>query len=206
MPPAPNNLNFDCDWRYGFNVDARRKGTVGYLLSWSGCGGLTLATDIEVWNPFSSPGQTVVSGAKVVCVGLIEHFKFEGGADDPIRISAFVSKGAAANVRAKLATPLTSTKLKVGFYVMGFDDERKAWYEAALIKDGSGKVSAVVDTVDGVLQLFVANETTPLAEHLDIQLQRIEFQLAPAEGKTATLEFATGPSTRVVRAWGDAGD
>lgn len=199
--PTTNNLDFICDWRFGLNVEPKQKGSVGYLLFWSGCGGLTLAQDIQVWNPFSSAGQTIVSGAKVDCIGMIAHFSYEGGSGDPIKISAYVSKGAAANVRAKLASPLSTTKLKVAWYIIGFDGEKKSWYEAALIKDASGKVDAVLDTVGGVLQLFVANDPTPLSDQLDIQLYRIDFQIVPADGKSANLEFATGPTTRVVRRW-----
>lgn len=200
MPPN-NNLDFECDWHFGFNVDPKKKGSVGYLLFWSGCGGLTLAQDIQVWNPFSSSGQTVVSGAKIDCIGLIEHFSFAGGSADPIKISAYVSKAAAANLRAKLASPLTTTKLKVAWYIIGFDGEKKSWYEAALIKDPSGKVDSVLDTSNGVLQLFISNESTPLSEQLDIELFRVLFQIVPADGKSANLEFATGPTTRVVRQW-----
>jgi hypothetical protein len=199
-----NNLNFECDWRFGFNIDSSRKGTVGYVLLWSGCGGLTLAKDIEVWNPFSSVGQTVVSGAKIECVALIDKFVFAGGVDDPIRLSTFVSKGAAANVRAKQAGGIASTKLKVAWYIVSFDEEKKTWYEAAFPK--GGKVDSVIDTQNGVLQLFVATNPTSLAEHLDVQVYGLDFQIVPAEGKTAALEFATGPATRVMRSWGDAGE
>lgn len=200
-PLPANNLNFDCDWRFGFNLEAKKKATVGYLLFWSGCGGLTLPQDIEVWNPFSSPGQTILNGPRVTCVGLIEQFRFAGGQNDPMRLTAYVSKGTAANVRAKLVTPLTNTKLKLTFYVIGFDDEKKVWYEAALIKDASCKVDAVIDTVAGDLQLFVSTEPTAVSEHLDILVYKLEFQVVPALGKTAHLEFATGPTTRVVRQW-----
>ncbi len=113
-----------------------------------------------------------------------------------------MSKGAAANVRAKLVTPLTNTKIKTALYIIGFDDEKRAWYEAALIKDASWKVDAVLDTVNGDLQLFVSNEPTALADHLDIQVFKMDFQIVPTVGKVANLEFATGPTTRVVRAWG----
>lgn len=201
-----NNLNFTCDWRFGFNLEAKRKAVVGYLLFWSGCGGLTLSQDIEVWNPYNSPGQTILSGPRVACVGLIERFQFDGGPTDPMRFSVFVSKGTAANVRAKLVSPLTNTKLKLAFYIIGFDDERKVWYEAALIKDATCKVDAVIDTVGGDLQLFVATEPTPVAEHLDIQVYKIEFQVVPEIGKLAHLEFATGPTTRVVRMWQGEGE
>lgn len=214
MPPPPNpsapltanNLDFDCDWRFGFNLEAKKKGTVGYLLFWSGCGGLTLPQDIEVWNPYSSSGQTIVSGPSVTCVGLIEQFRFQGGPTDPIRLTVYVSKGTAANVRAKLVTPLTNTKLKLTFYIIGFDDEKKAWYESALIKDASCKVDSVLDTVNGDLQLFVATEPTAISDHLDVLVYKLEFQVVPAIGKVANMEFATGPTTRVVRQWRGADD
>ena len=204
--PAPNSLDFTCNWKFGFNMNPNAKGSVGYLLFWSGCGGLTLARDIEVWNPYSSPGQSVVSGATVDCIGLIEHFAYAGDSDDPIRISAYVSKGAAANLRAKLATPLTTTKVKVAWYIISFDGEQKTWYEAALIKDAAGKVDSVLDSVKGVLQLFVSKEGTMLDEKLDLEVFRVEFQIVPADGKTANLEFATGPTTRVVCAWTSEAD
>ena len=205
MAESPTSLSFDCDWRLGFNLSPGQKGAVGYLMFWSGCGGLTLAQDIQVGNPYSSPGQQIVKGDKVTCVGLLESFRYDGGPDDPMRFVAYVSKGAAANLRAKLATPLTTTKLKVSWYAVGYDDECKAWYEASLVKDASRKVDAVIDSVDGVLQLFVANTPTRVADHLDIQVFRTEFQIAPQEGKSAVLEFATGPTTRVVKQWGDTG-
>ena len=98
MPATTNNLNFDCDWKFGFNLSSKGKGVVGYLMFWSGCGGLNLTKDIEVWNPYSdTQGQTIVSGPKIKCLGLIESFRFEGGEEDPIRISAYVSKRLAAS-------------------------------------------------------------------------------------------------------------
>jgi hypothetical protein len=203
--PGSNNLDYVCDWHFGFNLDAKKKGSVGYLLFWSGCGGLTLPQDIEVWNPFSSVGQTIVSGETVTCIGLIEHFSYAGDSDDPIRISAYVSKAAAANLKAKLSAPLSTTKVKVAWYIVGFDGEKKGWYEAALIK-GPGKVDAVIDSVAGVLQLFISNEATRLSEELDIEIFKMEFQIVPADGKSANLEFATGPTTRVVKAWTSEAD
>ncbi len=202
MPDTPTSLNYACDWRMGFNLSPKLKGAVGYLMFWSGCGGLTLQPDIRVPNPFSSSGQTVVRGESVQCVGLIEQLSYEGAADDPIRIVAYVSKGAASNLRAKLASPLTTTKLKLSFYLINYDDERKCWYESVLIRDTGRKVDAVVDSLDGVLQLFVSTEGAAIADHLDVRVFRVEFQVAPAEGKVANVEFATGPITRVVKRWG----
>jgi hypothetical protein len=198
---AANALHYECDWQLGFNVSARRKGTVGYLLSWSGCGGLTLAKDIEVQNPFGGAGQTVISGHTITCVGLLERFDFAGGADDPVRLRALVSADSAANLRAKVAAGLASTKVKLAWYIISFDEDRKAWYEAALIK--GEKVDAVIDTQDGLLQLLLDSGPTPISEQLDVMVHGIEFQFIPAHGKSAQLQFATGPITRIVVPWGD---
>lgn len=200
MAGNANSFDFACDWRFGFNLQPKGKATVGYLLFWSGCGGLNLARDVEVWNPFDSAGQTIVQGATVKCVGLLESLKYEGGDDDPIRITAYVSKGTAADVRSKLARPLPSTKLKLTWYIVGYDDERKGWFEGALVRDNA-KVDAVVDTADGEVQMFIASEGTRISETLDMKVYKLEFQVVPAPGKSALLEFATGPAQRIVKKW-----
>jgi hypothetical protein len=199
MASNPNNLDFQCDWRFGFNTSSREKPTVGYLLFWSGCGGLTLPLDIEVGNPFGGQGQTVITGQRVKCVGIIDHFQFGGGEEDPIRISAYVSKEVASDIRAKLARPLPNTKVKVVFYILSFDEDKKLWYESALVRD-KAKAKGFVDATDGELQISIANEGTRIEENLDIKVFKFEFQITPAESP-ALLEFATGPSTRLVKKW-----
>jgi hypothetical protein len=200
---SPTSLNFDCDWRYGLNINTNTKATVGYLLYFSGCGGLTLKTDIEVWNPFDSEGQTVVSGERIQCIGLLERFRYEGGEGDPISMRAFISKGNAADVRAKLARPLANTSLKVGWYIIDFDGEQKLWFEAAFIKSAKF-AEANVDSADGELQLFIANSGTRINEVLDIGVYAFDFQVVPADNKVTNLEFATGPRRRLVKAWGES--
>lgn len=199
---SPNALNFDCDWRYGLNLNPSQRGTVGYLLDFSGCGGLTLSKDIEVWNPFDSEGQTVLSGDRVKCIGLVEQFRYEGGEGDPIRIRAYLSKGNAADVRAKLARPLNNTSVKLAWYIIDFDNEAKLWYEAAFLKSPK-KADANLDSAGGELQLFVDNEATSLNDTLDIGVYALEVQVVPADNKKATLEFATGPRRRLVKQWGE---
>lgn len=199
--PQANSLDFDCNWKFGFNLSSKNKGTVGYLLFWSGCGGLNLTKDIEVWNPYSeTQGQTVVSGPKIKCLGLIDTFRYEGGEEDPIRISAYVSKDLAANIRAKLASPLSSTKLKVQWYIIAFDNDAKNWYEAALIKDRA-KADANIDTDRGQVQMSIANVGVSVADTLDLKVYRFEFQIIPAAGSSTNLEFATGASQKLVKRW-----
>lgn len=195
-----NGLNFDCDWRLGFNLDTSRKGTIGYVLFWSGCGGLSLPKDIQVWNPFAGGGQTVVSGATIQCIGLIESFRYSGDDDAPIRIVALVSKDTAANVRAKLANPISATSLQLSWYIVSFDADRKQWFEAAFVKNGA-RAQAAVDVLRGTLQLFIDSKPIPVGELLDLGVYRFEFQVVPSEGSSSLLEFATGPTQRLVKQW-----
>jgi hypothetical protein len=204
MATNSNDLDFDCDWRFGLNLRPSLKGTVGYLLDWSGCGGLSLQKDIEVWNPFNTSGQRVVSGRIIKCIGLLESFRFAGGQNDPVRIKAFVSKGTAADLRSKLARPLTNTRLKLAWYIIDFDDSDKLWYEAAFLKSPK-TADASIDSAGGELQIFVDNEPTRISETLDINVFGFEFQVVPADKKTATLEFASGPTRKLVKQWGDSG-
>ncbi|EYF05028.1 hypothetical protein [Chondromyces apiculatus] len=195
-----NDLDFDCDYRFGFNVDPRGQGTVGYLLFWSGCGGLNLKKDIEVWNPFNAAGQTVVTGRTIPCIGLLESMRFSGDENAPMRFVAYVSQDSAADIRSKISRPLTSTKLQLAFYVIAYDDEKKQWYEAAFVKDKK-TMDATLDTTGGEIQIFISKSPTPLSDTLDIKVYRFEFQVVPAKGKTATLEFALGPTQRIVQQW-----
>lgn len=202
MESNPNHLDFDCDWRFGLNLRSSLKGTVGYLLDWSGCGGLNLKKDIEVWNPFNTAGQRVVSGSTIKCIGLIEQFHFEGGQTDPIRLKVYVSKGTAADIRSKLARPLTNTKVKLAWYIIDFDESDKLWYEAAFLKSPK-TADASIDSVGGNLRISIENEPTRVSDTLDVNVFRFEFQVVPQDKKKAELEFASGPSRRLVKQWGE---
>lgn len=197
---ADNALNFDCDWRYALNLQSMTKATVGYLLDWTGCGGLNLKRDIEVFNPCSADRRTVVKERIVRCIGLIEAFRFDGGENDPIHISAFLSKGMASEVQAMVARPITTTKVQLSWLVMGYDEERKQWYEAAFCKRPS-KAEANLNSGQGELQIFVDNQPTLVSDTLNLHVYRFEFEVVPADKKTSQLEFATGPMRKLVTSW-----
>ena len=200
MGSSANNLDFPCQWTAGFNLDASFKGTLGYLLHWNGGGGLNLKKDIVVWSPVLDSNSGLVSGERMTCIALIEAFKFDGGKNDPIRVSGFVSKDNAAEIRARLARPLTSTKLQFSWYITDYDNDRKSWYDASFVR-GKKKAESVIDSTDGELQIFINKQPQRISETLDINVYKFEFQAVPAEGKKSTLEFATGPSQRLVKSW-----
>lgn len=200
MADNTNSLDYECDWRLGFNFNPSTKGTIGYLTFWSGCGGLGLSKDVEVYNPFSGVGQTIATGATIKCVGILESFHFTGDSDAPIRMVAYVSKETAANVRAKLAAPVCVTSVQVAWYIVSYDNDRKQWFEAAFVKDNA-RAQSFIDVEDGVLQLFIDSKPSLVDERLDINVYRLEFQILPSEDTSTLLEFATGPTQRLVKEW-----
>ncbi len=194
-------LSFECDWRFAMNVSGRQKARAGYLLSWSGVGGLNLAADLTVRNPHTSTGASSLTGPTVKCVGLIEKFSFAGGQEDPIRIVAYVTTGTAAALRVKLASGITTTKFTFSFAICDFDLDARKWFESAFVQ-GKAKAAGVVDTTDGILQLLIDATPTRVNPDLDLVLCRMEFQAAASDATSVNLQFATGAGERVVKAWG----
>lgn len=195
--------NYGCDWNLGFSVNPQKKGTIGYLTFWSGCSGLSLTKDVEVWNPISTATQAVGTGPTIKCIGLIEAFEFAGDVEAPIKVTAYVSRDTAANVRAKLSKPITATTVQVAWYIVSYDEDRKQWYEAAFIKDGQ-RAKASIDTVNGEVQLAVDTEPVQIMNTLDIRAFRMTFQMVPAPAASNTLQFASGATQRLVTKWDGA--
>lgn len=213
------SLNFEkCDWADAINFQPRHHGTFGYLLSWSGCDGIDLQQDITVVNPFTTAGQTMsvtadadgVSGFK--CVGVIEKFMYPGEEDDPIFISAYLSKQNAASLHGAFQRVQPKTDVEVAWYIIQCEGAGEGWYEAAFI-DGFGKASANIDSapvkrtaqssrdVGGYLRINIAHESTSLSDDVDIRLYKFGFQIIPAPGETTLLHFSTSSGAKKVLKW-----
>jgi hypothetical protein len=226
------NLNFEkCDWAGAINYQPRCHGTFGYLLSWSGCDGIDLKQDITVVNPYSTanPKQTMPvqpdpdQGSTFKCVGVIEKFKYEGEANDPIFIKAYVSKANAASLHGAFERVQPSTHVDVAWYIIASEGAGEGWYEAAFI-GGFAKAAGNIDSaplkkearagstnskdIGGNLRIKIDHESTALGcsdpseeGEVDIRLYRFAFQMIPAPGTTTNLHFATSSGAKRVLTW-----
>jgi hypothetical protein len=225
------NFGFECDWQRAINFEPGCTGTFGYLLFWSGCGG-ALKPDLTLVNPFTSTGQSPEAcspeeggeeGATVIkCVGVIEKFQFGGDPDDPIRISAYLSKQNASSLYGKLlGKEKLKTDLEVCWYIISCEGAGEKWYEAAypagfvhamanIATDqsaGKGGGTLATDLIKGggKLKINVKHEGTGLKGEdgeIDIRLYRFEFEMVPAAGELVDLNFALGFGANVVKGWG----
>lgn len=192
-------FQLDCAWSGGFNVAPRQKGAFGYLLAWSGLGGVVLAKDIVVWNPVQG-GGTTLSGDLITCVGVVEQLTFGGDTSDPIRLSCFVSKDNQTNLRAKLTREIPTIRLKTNFAIVDYDPSSKSWYDAVELRNPT-ELDAALNTKDGELQIDVEASPTRIAPTLDVEVYRFVFEMVPTERTEAEIQFATGPTQRIVREW-----
>jgi hypothetical protein len=199
--PVSNDLDISCAWQHAFNVAPNRKGPFGYLLELSGLGGLILSKDIVVWNPLAGSSQSLLGGATVSCVGVIERFRYGGDVTDPIRLACFVSQENRTNLRAKLSRDLVNIKVRVTWAVVDYDEAAKAWFDAVELI-APAKLDGLVNTVDGVLQVSVDGAPTRLGDAQDLAVYRFEVEIVPPPGKKATLQFALGQNQRIVAEWG----
>jgi len=200
--PISNDLDVACAWQHAFNVAPNRKGPFGYLLELSGLGGLILSKDIVVWNPLAGTSQSLLGGATVSCVGVIERFRYGGDVTDPIKLACFVSQENRTNLRAKLGRELVNIKVRMKWLVVGYDEAAKAGFSAIELLDPA-QLDGLINTVDGDLQISVDGAPTRLGEDQDLQVYRVELELVPPPHTTATLQFALGQNQRIVAAWGE---
>ncbi|WP_120543364.1 hypothetical protein [Corallococcus terminator] len=192
----PDVLEIHCDWRAGFQYRPGFRGSLGYLLDWSGCGGLNLKRDLTLSSP--TVGKI---GPTVQCIGLIERLYMDGGSAGPMDFRVYVGRGTAANVLNHFAQPLENLRVKLAWAVIDFDESGDTWFEAAHLKSPD-TAEALIDTVQGAPRLFLDNQPTTLSEQLDVRFFCFEFQVVPAPKKSTTLEFATNAQERRITKWG----
>ena len=126
-----NGIHFSCEWQKSTNLGPTVRGSMGYLLKWSGCGGLNLPTDIKVWHPW--PDSLGKTGEHFKCVGLMENFEYGGGETDPIRISAWVSANTKGSIASAITKGIKQTKFNFSFFIVDFDTEKKVWFDKAFV-------------------------------------------------------------------------
>ena len=202
-------VDLTCDWKSGFLMDPSRKQRVGYLVHFKGLNmDDYLKQDITVYSPYNSTGNDYAEvglddSKKVTVVGVIESFSFNGGVGDPICISAYISSENAEMLQAKMKASFTTTVVKeLAWWIAGFDEENKKWFEEAYPKDPA-KISCQLNAQGGKdIRLSVAHEPSKVAPNIDVNVVQIYFEVVPAANSTFALHFATNAQTKYIRNWG----
>lgn len=198
-----NSLEFNCRWQATFQRKHLEHSMMGYLLSWSGCGGLKLKADaFQLSAPTVSVDGKKVCGPTIKCAGIIESLSYAGTPTGPISMRVFLHKEMAADIRNHFSKPFTNLSVKLAWLIVDYDPSGKSWYGASHLKNPK-EAEAVLDTVGGTPQIFLdAQPTLLLPEAGNSGYVRLAFQLVPAAKKKTELEFAAGATERWINTWG----
>ena len=202
-------FDLPCNWKAGFVMDPTKKQRFGYLTSFDGIG-LTapLAKDITVftpWNTGAAPTYTgvVPTEGSVPCVGVIEHFSWNGGVGDPISISAYISSENANLLKALQQMTLKTTTIKsLGWWIANFDEETKKWFEEAHPLAPVDITAQVNAPGKNDIRLHIGTDAEKVAPNIDVNVYNLHIELVPAANKTHTLHFAISADKKVVKNWG----
>ena len=206
-------IDLMCDWKASLLVDPTKKARCGYLTAFDGIGGLSASSNrISTYTPFNAgppeyPLATLkrqdASSETIDCIGLVEHFSWGGGAGDPISISAYVTAELANQLKGMLKTTLSSTTIKrLGWWIVNYDIENKAWFEEAFPKTADGIVSGQFSTQGKAVALQVSEEPTRVASNIDVDFFSIFFEVVPSANAIYALQFAQGKTKPYVKSWG----
>jgi hypothetical protein len=216
------SIDMSCDWKSGFVMDPTKKQRCGYLVAFNGLGlNEEPAKDkdaykVRVFSPFNAPeneykGVKVddLDGQKILdCIGVIESFSFGGGVGDPICISAYISTEFANQLKAKQKASLATTAIsKLGWWIVNYDVEEKAWYEEGFPKGDTtandGFVKGQLNANGGKdIRLSIAESPTIISSNMDVQVFNMYFEIVPASDSTYALTFRQGKTKAYVKGWG----
>ena len=204
-------------------MDPIKKQRCGYLVAFDGLDlgdGVPDKTNdaykIQVFTPYNAAdlqysSQVTLDGSDqktLDCIGILEDFSFGGGVGDPICVSAYVSSEFANQLKAKQKASLATTVIKkLGWWVVNYDVEEKAWFEEAfpLGKTGGteGLVGGQLNAAGGKdIRLSIADAPTLIAPNMDVQVFNLYFEIVPASDTTYALSFRQSKTKAFVKGWG----
>lgn len=209
-------FDLPCDWRAGFVMDPTKKQRLGYVTALNGLGlARPLASDITVYTPFNTGAAPTYSGlvgytapsagvptGSCKCIGVVEHFSWNGGVKDPISLSFYVSAENAAQLRALRLSAKNTAISELGWWIADYDQEVKKWFEAAFPKAPdrvSGKVNAPGKRD---IRLHVVTDPEKVAPNIDVNVYRVHVEIVPTGTVQHTLHFASSDLKQLVKSWG----
>lgn len=204
-------FSYDCSKDAGFMPDPNEHKLVGYVTALK-IGATGPAKDLQVHVPtgaapvgfkgldYAAPAAANKSIGEAKVVGVIEKFEWNGGVGDPLKIEFWVSQENATQIKAAQQSTLSTTKIdSLGWWVIGFDQETKMWYEKSYPIENA--VSGIIAGKDNP-ELNVDLTPVPAKDGIDVNVYKIAIGIAPAANKQYTLHFANSQQTKVAKPWG----
>ena len=203
-------FEYECDKSAGFVMDPNQHRRVGYVTSLDGFGlPVRLATDLRVTVPSNAGARTAFtdlqyrSGASMGSanvVGVIEKFSWNGGVGDAIKLEFYASQENASQIKALQQQAMKTTTIKqLGWWIGGYDQETKLWFEQSYPADGK-----VAGLLQGTHEPALDVDLNPVTvkDGIDVNVYKITLAVVPAANHAYSLQFANSSARKVVKTWG----
>jgi len=208
---------FACDKDAGFLADPNANKMHGYITALNGFGlGATLASDLQVHTSYNSGAPPTYTGLKYTApspekpmgtakvVGVLEKFSWAGNVGGTLEFDIWMSQENAFQIKALQQLTLKNTSVTaLAWWVGGYDQEVKTWYEASHPLPASGTpITGIVNGQDGNMDLDVDLAGAQAAAGIDVLVYKVSIKVAPAANFQYTFHMANSSQKKTVKSWG----
>ena len=201
------SYSFACDSHGAFTMDPLHN-RVGYLTDFNGLGLSTgLAKDLTVYSPYSNtmpPAYTpigVPANNTVNVTAVLEEFSWNGGVGDPRLFSCYLSSQNANQLRMLMQATLKTTSISaLGFWIAGYDQGTKQWFEQVYPKTPEKLSGQLNVSSSHTPQIQVDNVPVQVAPNINVY--KLSFAVVPAANQQSAILIASSATTPLVKAWG----
>lgn len=182
-------IDLTCDVPEGFGYPTTdTKTTFGFLPAFT-VSGVTLAPDLDVYDP--------VLGTSTKVVGVFSHITWAGASGDPISLDFRVSTANRDRIRALLLTELPDTLVTFDFRIFGWDATKSVWYVA--FTPTCHPLDAQLEVLDKALQFYLTGPTSPVTDPPNFG---VFATLVPRSANRDSLLYQPSASITILKYWG----
>jgi hypothetical protein len=203
---------FECDKASGFIMDPNVFKRVGYITDFHGLGMNTpLPKDLTITLPHTGKAPTYqgitpvrssapgLNTAKVV--GVLEKFEWDGSVGGALKLDFWVSQANATQIKTLQQMALKTTKIdSLAWWILGYDQETKQWYEAAYPQSSRAVTGIVANKENPELNVDLTG--APVKEGIDVMVYKVSLAVVPGANQQYALSFANSSTKRVAKQWG----
>ncbi len=197
-------------------MDPNAHKRVGYVTKLDGFG-LTqsLAADLKVALPLSGGHALSYTGLPTApagaggaapaltasVVGVIEKWEWDGTVGGAIKIDFYCSQENAAQIKTLQQLALKTTNVKaLGWWICDYDQETKAWYEAAYPKSAPAVTGIIAGKENPELNVDLT--PVPARDGIDVFVYKVSIAVAPGANQQYALNLANSSTRSVAKSWG----
>lgn len=189
---AATTYGCTCDASQGFRHSSGGTATVGYLIT-ATIAGRTLAADISVTDP--------QSGETTPVVGVISSDGWQGGVNDPITMTAYISSANRQRLAALTQSEIANAEVLFNFSNDVWDSTRKVYYDSFAPQHPPLRAQ-VTSNASGNPTFQLASTPGPVQSPQNYAMSMTVIPPPGSGGAQQQIRVASSSTASDVRVWG----